>query len=75
MNHEAESQIEKALEIQKTLMAMIQDKIEEFQDPRTGSGYRWCDLAAINQTNKLLGDVAGFLSGCEGSDILAEVSK
>lgn len=75
MNHEVESQIQKALETQKALMAMIQDKIQEFQDPRTGSGFRWCDLAAINQTNKLLGDVAGFLNGCEGSDMLAEMSK
>lgn len=74
MEHEAESQIKKALEIQREILNRLESAHDTFQDPRACSGKRWCDLAAINQVNKLLAEALGFVDGCEGSQILAEVS-
>lgn len=75
MSHPAEVQIQKALEVHAALLSMVQDKMQEFRDPRTGSGHRWCDLATVNQVNKILSEVAGFLVGSEGSEVLEEVAK
>lgn len=74
--HEAEVKIEEALKIQAELLKRLQ-AIHKLEKSRKGqSRHRWCDLAAINQTNKLLAEAVGFNSPCgEGSIILAELSK
>lgn len=70
-----EAKIAQALKAQAALLSQIQQAHEQFQDPRSLSGKRWADLGSINQFNRLLGEALGFVHGCEGSQILAEVSK
>lgn len=73
--HEAEPQIEKALKIQAELLKRLQ-AVYKTEKGRKGPSQRWCDLAAINQTNKLLAEAVGFNSPCgEGSIILEELAR
>lgn len=73
--HEAEPQIEKALKIQAELLKRLQ-AVYKMEKGRKNPRQRWCDLAAINQTNKLLAEAVGFNSPCgEGSIILKELAK
>lgn len=75
-NDEAEVKIEEALKIQAELLKRLQVLHKRERGSKASSRkYIWCDLAAINQTNKLMAEAVGFNSPCgEGSKILAEVS-
>lgn len=71
MEHTATPKINKALEEQAKMLAMLQAAHEEFKIP----GQRpWMDLGSINQANKLIAEALGFIHGCEGSNILEEVA-
>lgn len=73
--HPAEPQVQEALRIQAELLKWLQ-AIHKMEKGRKETRHRWCDLAAINETNRRLAEAVGFNSPCgEGSIILAELAK
>lgn len=73
--HPAEAQIQKAMEIQAELLKRLQ-AVHKAAKGRKDSRFPWCDLSAIQETNRRLAEAVGFNSPCgEGSIILAELSK
>ena len=66
MIHPAESQITEALALQARLLAALQASHDGFR----GSRFPWCDLSALNETNRRISEALGFVRGTEGTTIL-----